>query len=132
MIETTQDKYSEFMEMVDCSDPELFLIIPSLIILKSLEGEDKGLIRCFLTDMDEKGSKHNLQYQTIREKYFSWKSKCSAEGGYLYYNLLEAELIGRKGDLHSLSNCIRALAVELERVNPMEWNNLLTAATSEQ
>lgn len=52
MIETTQDKYPEFKEMVECSDPELFLILPSLIILKSLEGEDKGLIKCFLTDMD--------------------------------------------------------------------------------
>ena len=66
MIETTQDKYPEFMEMVECSDPELFLILPSLIILKSLEGEDKGLIKCFLTDMDLQGSKHNIQYQTIK------------------------------------------------------------------
>lgn len=128
------EKYGEFKEMVECSDPELFLILPSLIILKSLEGEDKGLMKCFLTDMDEVGSKHNVQYKGIRESYGNWKVRWEKEGGYLYYNLVEEELIGRKGkeNLQELTTAIRALAVQLERINPVEWNNLLTAATYEQ
>ena len=84
--------------------------------------------------MDEVGSKHNVQYKGIRESYGNWKVRWEKEGGYLYYNLVEEELIGRKGkeNLQELTTAIRALAVQLERINPVEWNNLLTAATYEQ
>jgi hypothetical protein len=34
--------------MLEFSDPSVFWIIPSLIVLRSLEGEDEGLAESFL------------------------------------------------------------------------------------
>jgi hypothetical protein len=43
IVEAAKEKYSVFREMLEYSDPSIFWIIPSLIILRSLEDEDEGL-----------------------------------------------------------------------------------------
>jgi len=41
IIETTGEKYTEFSELVEIRDADIFLSIPRLIILKMLNNEDK-------------------------------------------------------------------------------------------
>jgi hypothetical protein len=49
IVEAAKEKYASFRELIDYSDPSIFWIIPSLIILRSLEDEDEGLAESFLT-----------------------------------------------------------------------------------
>ena len=45
LIECTADKYPEFKEQIECSDAEIFLTIPYLIVLKaSLDTGKEALI----------------------------------------------------------------------------------------
>lgn len=41
MIEATGEKHKHFAEQLESRDAEIFVIIPSLLILKSLENDDK-------------------------------------------------------------------------------------------
>ena len=40
-IEATKEKYMAFHEQVDCRDADIFMTIPCVLILQSLENEDK-------------------------------------------------------------------------------------------
>jgi hypothetical protein len=40
VIEATAEKHKQFAEQLEQRDSEIFFIIPSLLILKSLENED--------------------------------------------------------------------------------------------
>ena len=51
MIESTSSKYRVFREQLECSDSELFVSIPALLILKALEEEDRGICKSFCAPM---------------------------------------------------------------------------------
>lgn len=70
---------------MDCNDPQLFVVIPCLVILKSLEFEDCGLVLEFLKDVDTPGSKHHEQYYKLKQRYEQLKTQHLGKG-YFYYN----------------------------------------------
>ena len=43
IVDAAKEKYPRFNELLEESDPSIFWVIPSLIVLRSLEGEDEGL-----------------------------------------------------------------------------------------
>lgn len=49
-IEKTAEKYELFKQQLDCSDSELFVTIPGLLVLQTLE-DDKGICRYFCSSM---------------------------------------------------------------------------------
>lgn len=51
VIEATAEKHKAFSEMLEQRDSEIFFIIPSLLILKSLENDDKEICNFFYPDM---------------------------------------------------------------------------------
>ena len=60
VIEAAADKHKAFAEQLEERDSEIFLNIPALLILKSLENEDKDLCRLFYPEMfqgQEQGGK---------------------------------------------------------------------------
>ena len=57
MIEATGEKHKAFAEQLDNREAEIFVIIPSLLILKSLEGDDKDICSFFNPDMFDKSTK---------------------------------------------------------------------------
>ena len=57
MIEATGEKHKAFSEQLESREAEIFLIIPSLLILKSLEGDDKDICSFFNPDMFDKNSR---------------------------------------------------------------------------
>lgn len=48
IIETTSNKYKDFLEQVECRDADIFLNIPCLLILKQLDKDDKNICSYFL------------------------------------------------------------------------------------
>ena len=67
IIETTGQKYSEFMELVECRDADIFLNIPCLMVLKCLNNEDKNICRYFFPELSEPvGNKHNLMFLNLK------------------------------------------------------------------
>ena len=47
IIESASNKYQVFREQLECSDSELFVSIPALIIIKALEEQDRGICKSF-------------------------------------------------------------------------------------
>jgi hypothetical protein len=61
------------------------VVIPCLVILKSLEFEDCGLVSEFLADLETPGSKHYEQYCGLKHRYGQLKELHEGRG-YFYYN----------------------------------------------
>jgi hypothetical protein len=51
IIESTCEKYPQFLELVECREADIFMSIPTLLILKCLEREDKNICQFFLPEM---------------------------------------------------------------------------------
>jgi hypothetical protein len=67
ILEATSDKYPIFKEQLDSWDAEIFISVPCLIILHSLDEEngDKGICKYFYPPMYgiiEKDSEHDEPY----------------------------------------------------------------------
>jgi hypothetical protein len=56
LIEATGEKHKTFAEQLESREAEIFFIIPSLLILKTLEGDDKDISSFFNPDMFDKKS----------------------------------------------------------------------------
>ena len=48
ILEAAKEKYGTFKDLLEFSDPSVFWMIPSIVVLNSLEGEDEGLAESFL------------------------------------------------------------------------------------
>ena len=134
VIEATVEKHSAFRAAVEERDSQIFMTIPALLILKSLEGEDKDICRLFYPDMysETHGKSHLVSdlkrlYTKLRRQY----------GRYELYNLMEkcvidVQLTAKERELSEslelerlLLKDIRGLAMELSRSDPQEWNKFL-------
>lgn len=134
VIEATAEKHKGFAEQLEQRDAEIFLVIPSLLILKSLENDDKDICASFHPDMadlttDSGRSMGNLKkiYEKGRKKY----------GIYDFYNLMEKLLIEvdvtdeekrivTELDIErTLVKDIKGLAMMLSRFKPADWNKFL-------
>lgn len=134
VIEATVEKHSEFREAVEQRDSEIFLTIPALLILKSLEGEDKDICRLFYPDMYAETLGKSDVVKDLKRLYTKLRRQF---GRYELYNLMEKCVIEVKlsAKERELSEClelerlllkeIRGLAMELSRNNPQEWNKFL-------
>ena len=67
------------------------MIIPSLLILKSLEGDDKDICSFFNPDMFDKSTNQGQQLIELKKRYEQGRIKmCSS---FDYYNLIEKCLL---------------------------------------
>lgn len=56
MIEAIGEKHKQFADQLEQRDTEIFVIIPSLLILKSIENDDKDICSFFYPDIKDKTS----------------------------------------------------------------------------
>ena len=91
VIEATGEKHKSYSEQLEMRDAEIFVIIPSLLILKSLEGDDKDICSFFNPDMFDRTTKQGQQFQDLRKKYEQGRMKMGSS--YDYYNLIEKCLL---------------------------------------
>ena len=81
IVDAAKEKYPRFNELLEESDPSIFWVIPSLIVLRSLEGEDEGLAEGLL--VSEKGSSQRQDYDSLKCEY----NKMRGDGFELYNRL---------------------------------------------
>ena len=68
IIDAASEKHPHFKGLIDDADPSIFWLIPRLVVLRSLEGEDEGLVETFLTTPVQSSQLRQLaaQYQKHR------------------------------------------------------------------
>lgn len=136
IIEATSEKYKEFQEQLECRECDIFVKIPSLMLLKNLDNDDKNICHYFLPQLFDTKEEMNKTYIKLQKDFQKWKTSHSKN--YEYFNVIEKKIIGinlnekergfNQEDIENIVNKIKFLAIELERNNPVEWNNFLEAA----
>ena len=134
VIEATGEKHRQFAEQLEQRDTEIFFIIPQLLILKSLENDDKEICSFFYPDMYNASTEKGKVVVELKKIYEKGQQK---HGSYEFYNLLEKCLIevdldaedkARVQDLRlesTLLKEIKGLAMCLSRFKPADWNKFL-------
>lgn len=109
-------------------------MIPALLILKSIENDDKEICAIFYPDMDDAQSDKGKEVLQLRAVYSGLRKKL---GSYELYNLMEKLLIEAKLEENdqklfkeldlenTLLKHIRGLALQLSRFRPADWNKFL-------
>lgn len=69
IIEGTTEKYEKFRQQVETQDAEIFITIPCLLILKSLENDDKGICKSFYPEMFEIQNPIGSRYADVKSVY---------------------------------------------------------------
>ena len=72
ILEAAKEKYPTFKDLLEFSDPSVFWMIASVVVLNSLEGEDEGLAESFLSEI-KPNEKLQEQYLVLKELYAKWK-----------------------------------------------------------
>lgn len=134
VIEATGEKHSKFAEMLESRDAEIFLNIPSLLILKSLENDDKEICHFFYPDMFDPSTEQGKKAEQLKIIYERGRKKL---GAYAFYNLLEKclievelspqdkETVANLDLENTLNKEIKGLAMQLSRYKPADWNKFL-------
>jgi len=136
VIEATAEKHKQFAELLEQRDAEIFFIIPSLLILKSLENDDKEICNFFYPDMFDASTKQGQQLRSLKQEYE--RGRIQMGNDYDFYNLvekclLEIELVTEADkkwvDVLEIKNRIikeiKGLAMCLSRFKPADWNKFL-------
>jgi hypothetical protein len=130
MIEILCEKYKDISEQLESRDPNIFVWIPSILILKSLDNEDKGICYEFIPNMfskqDESGKlycflktiKENL-YVKLSDKYAGYNL---LEKLILFENVEEIQKFIQKNEIDEFLKNMKILSMQMQRVKPTEWN----------
>jgi hypothetical protein len=134
IIEILCEKYKELCEQIESRDPSVFVWIPSIVILKCIENDDKGICMEFNPNMFREEDESGKLFKELKNLY---KLICKDfDDNYVLYNFLEksilfddfnSELITKKY-LYEFDKSIKILAMHLQRMKPLEWNNFIDLA----
>lgn len=137
MIESISGKYRVFREQLEYSDSELFVSIPALLILKALEGEDRGICKSFFSPMFDENENVGGIWKRLKRSYNLGKLAASSVNEYTelimdimlsepFDKLFRSQVLNEKFDnLDGTINKIKYLAIELHRHKPTDWNRFL-------
>lgn len=75
LIEIICEKYNEVTELIETRDPSIFVSVPGLLILKSLDGEDQGTCFSYNPNLIKEGKECNKIYNELKLDYEKLKSK---------------------------------------------------------
>lgn len=137
IIESTSNKYQIFKEQLECSDSELFVSIPSLIVIKALEDQDRGICKSFCSPIFDETEKVGGVWKRLKRSYKY--GKLAASSFTEYTEILTSIVLGEPYDqnfrsqilspsfdnLDSTVSKIKYLAIELHRHKPTDWNRFL-------
>lgn len=139
LIEGVAEKYKEVQEKIDSIDTELFVIFPCLIVLNSLDGDDRGICKTFYPPLEIDNHVELLHYEGIKNNYENLRGR--SNNGYQLYNLVEQAILDRtlnegilksccvtRDEVHKLVHDIKRTSMGLQRHKPAEWNGFLETA----
>jgi len=120
LIEGLVEKHKEIVEKIEAMDADIFIMLPSLSILKSIDNNTQSY-------------KDSNQYEQLKGMYKKLKAKTK---GYELYNTMERMILEkavekklsdkvRIEDINKLLHNIKELAIVIQRANPTEWNTLM-------
>jgi hypothetical protein len=130
MIEILCEKYKDITEQLESRDPNIFVWIPSILILKSIYGEDKNICYEYIPNMfdgnDESG-KHYNQLKEIKEKLSQKIDDSFTEYNYLEKFILyeENEELSKhisRTEADELLKRMKILSMQMQRIKPTDWN----------
>lgn len=136
-VESLTEKHIELQEKIDSMDADLFMIIPCIIILRTLDENDRRIYNLYYPELrQQNGEQEN--FDKLKKDYNTIKSK---NDGFDVYNLLENAILEKDTDLIQLQamkitkedidkfvNEIKRLAILLQRSKPTDWNTLMETA----
>ena len=138
-IEGLAEKYHEIKEKLEFMDADIFLLIPCLEILRTLEENDRTIYNLYYPEFGSSTSDKEA-FTDLKRIYQEIKDKGD---GYLIYNQLEQTLLekdndadksspddvgARKEEIDKLIHEVKRVAILLQRNKPMEWNSLIETA----
>jgi hypothetical protein len=135
LIEGLSEKYREIKEKIESTDAEIFIIIPCLAILKSLDSNNSDLLNMYCPNGDIK-SKEQVALNDVKQMYQDLKKRNDT---YELYNVIEQALIDKPiekltciniqpAEINKLLQDIKRVAIVLQRNKPSEWNALMETA----
>mmetsp|Transcript_24684 Transcript_24684/g.38405 ORF Transcript_24684/g.38405 Transcript_24684/m.38405 type:complete len:314 (-) Transcript_24684:13-954(-) len=134
-------KYPNFKEQVECSEAEIFLSIPSLLVLKSITKEPESdsqlrLCRRFLENPEEEGKRADIDFSSLSDKLVQLKGQQPDAVEQLEQFIIEDDdnLIRGgpvRNELLSLGQHVKENGMALSRVNAQEFNQFISAALGE-
>jgi hypothetical protein len=104
--------------MIEYRDAEIFVLIPMVMIIKSCEGDDKGICEVFLPDIKQAASRNGSLYNEVKHVLF--------ENNYLFAIKQNSE---SKTRASSLSKSIH-LARRTPGVSPDKWRDNRSSFTA--
>lgn len=125
LIEGLGEKYEKARDMLETMEADVFLVVPCLAILRSLESSSRTMYSLYCPDMQ---SREAEEFAQLRSMYGEMKRRMGAHAS---YNVLEQALLeincGGK-DVERMVNKIKRLAMILQRSKPSDWNLLMETA----
>lgn len=138
LIEGVAEKYPDVQEKISTMDSEILLAIPCLVVLHSLDGDDRGICAKYYPLLEQPGSEQDF-FVSTKSRYESFKRRC--KDGDELYNIIERALLDKSATPAGLKRCgltvsdvemvvhnIKHVAMELQRHRPSDWNSLLETA----
>lgn len=138
LIEGVAEKYKDIQEKIEAVDTDIFLLLPCLVVLSSLDGDDKGICAHYYPTINDIGPDQD-EYIMLKERYQSLKKKC--KDGYEFYNIVEKSVLEKAvtdkyakehnvnmKDILQLTHGIKKIGIEMQRHKPSEWNALMETA----
>lgn len=136
LIEGLSEKYKEIQDKIESTDAEIFIIIPCMAILKSLDSNNNQLLNMYCPEIGTENSKEQATLKNIKLIYKNLKEK---NDKYELYNVIEQALLDKQNDriknmniskeeIINLLHDIKRMAMLLQRSKPSEWNTLMETA----
>lgn len=70
VLEGLSEKYDTFKEQIESFDAEVFVIIPMIMVLRKIDGEDRGICEHFLPQLNKKEDPMYLEYMRLKDTLF--------------------------------------------------------------
>jgi hypothetical protein len=135
LIEGLSEKYGDFKEKIESADADVFMIIPCIKILRSLDDGERIMFNTYYPEINNTNGQD--LYSNLKAQYYKLKAK---NDGYDIYNYLEQIILDLKSkeqggilnvgkeETQSLLHEIKKAAIMLQRSKPSDWNALMETA----
>jgi hypothetical protein len=141
MIEILCEKYKDISEQLESRDPMVFVWVPSILILKSLDNEDKSICFEFNPHMFDQENEESGRIYTF-VKNFKDNFYTTVKDQYLAYNILEKLVLFEETEdaveltakyvsrpiINEFKKNIKILSMQIQRVKPQDWNHFINLA----
>eukprot|EP00826_Nyctotherus_ovalis_P016417 TRINITY_DN1474_c0_g2_i4.p1 TRINITY_DN1474_c0_g2~~TRINITY_DN1474_c0_g2_i4.p1 ORF type:complete len:463 (-),score=158.61 TRINITY_DN1474_c0_g2_i4:150-1538(-) len=128
-VEGLAEKYEAIKEKMESMDAEIFITIPSLAILRSLDDNNNDMYSIYYPEV-QSNPKEAKAFNELKKMYKEMRRKGERHKVYneVERAILENETRKAKREMKKLLHEIKRLAILLQRNKPSDWNTLMEIA----